>query len=210
MSSDACQQWFAERNVPCLVAGSCHAGIDLPFRDLDHRAMCRHAAGVLLGLGHRKLAFVAQKGHLAGDLESEAGFVDAVRASPHADASAIICRHDGTAADITQSLKRLTLHPPVPSALLVANAYHYLTIVSSLAELGQRVPKDVSVISRDEDTFLSFLVPEPARYVASPRAFARTLLQPVLELLEGSAVSQRAVRLMPRFVRGASIGPAPA
>jgi DNA-binding LacI/PurR family transcriptional regulator len=83
-------------------------------------------------------------------------------------------------------------------------------VVSGLAELGRRVPAEVSVISRDEDPFLSVVVPAPARYVASPRAYARSLLQPVVELLEGGAVSQRAVRLMPQFVRGASIGPAPA
>lgn len=208
MSSPACQQWFAERGVPCLVAGSCHAGVDLPFRDFDHRAMCRHAAGVLLGLGHRRLAFISQKGSFAGDIESEAGFVEGVRSSRHADATALVCHHDGTAGDITQLLKRLTASPP-PTALLVANPYHCLAVVSALAELGRRVPAEVSVISRDEDPFLSFLVPTPARYVASPRAFARSLLQPVVELLEGGAVSQRAVRLMPQFVRGASIGPAP-
>lgn len=210
MSTAACQHWFAARGLPCLVAGSCHVGIDLPFRDFDHRAMCRHAAGVLLGLGHRRLAFLAQKAHLAGDLESEAGFLEAVRTSRHPDATALICHHHGTAADITQSLKRLASHSPAPTALLVANAYHCLTVVTALAELGQRVPADVSVISRDEDPFLSFVVPEPARYVASPQAFARSLLQPVLELLGGGAVSQRALRLMPRFVRGASIAAAPA
>ena len=64
------------------------------------------------------------------------------------------------------------------------------------------------MISRDEDPFLSFLVPEPARYVANPRALARSLLQPLLELLEDGVVSQRAGRLMPQFVKGASLAPA--
>ena len=60
---------------------------------------------------------------------------------------------------------------------------------------------------RDDDPFLAFLVPEVARYVVSPRVFARSLLPQVLELLQNGAVSsRRAVRLMPRFVRGASIG----
>jgi LacI family transcriptional regulator len=72
------------------------------------------------------------------------------------------------------------------------------------------VPEQVSVISRDEDPFLAFLVPEPARYVASPQALARSLRHPVLELLGGGAVSKRAAWLMPQFVRGASLGPAPA
>jgi LacI family transcriptional regulator len=208
MASPACQLWFARRGLPCVVAGSCHAGVELPFRDLDHRAMCRHAAGVLLGLGHRRLAFVAQQAQLAGDLESEAGFLEGVRGSRHPDATVLLCHHDATAAGIAQTLRRLVAQKPAPTALLVANAYHCLAVVSGLAGLGLRVPADISVISRDEDPFLSFLVPAPARYVASPRALARSLLQPVAELLEGGPVSRRAARLMPQFVRGASLAPA--
>ncbi|MBI5768632.1 MAG: substrate-binding domain-containing protein [Verrucomicrobia bacterium] len=210
LATPACQEWFARRGVPCLVAGSCSDGIDLPFRDLDHRAMCRHAAGVLLGLGHRRLALVAPEVPLAGDLASEAGFLEGVRTSGHADASAIVCRLDAGAAGIVPALKRLMAQKPPPTALLVVHAYHCLAVASGLAALGWRVPDQVSIISRDEDPFLTFLVPTPARYVASPRAYARSLLQPVLELLEGGAVTQRSWRLMPQFVRGASVGAAPA
>jgi LacI family transcriptional regulator len=183
-----------------VIAGSCHAGVDLPFRDLDYRAACRHAAGVLLALGHRRLALIAPKTRLAGDIESATGFLEGVRGSRHADATASVCHHDATVTGVAHLLKRIT-------ALLVANAYHCLAVVSGLAKLGVRVPAEVSVISRDEGSFLTFLMPTPARYIANPRAFARSLLQPVLELLEGGGVTQRAQRLMPGFVRGETIGP---
>jgi LacI family transcriptional regulator len=191
-----------------VIAGSCHAGVDLPFRDLDYRAACRHAAGVLLALGHRRLALIAQKTRLAGDIESETGFLEGVHGSRHQDAKAIVGHHDATVTGVAHLLKRIVAQKPTPTALLVANAYHCLAVVSGLAELGVRVPADVSVISRDEGSFLTFLMPTPARYIANPQAFARSLLQPVLELLEGGAVTQRAQRLMPEFVRGESIGPA--
>ena len=208
LASASCQEWFARRGLPCLIAGSCHAGVDLPSRDLDHRAICRHAAGVLLGLGHRRLAFVTPKSRHAGEIESEAGFLEGVRASRHADAAAVVCQHDGTADGLSQLVRLLVATRPTPTALLVSNAYHCLAVVSGLARHGVRIPEDMSVISRDEDPFLSFLVPTPSRYIASPRAFARSLLQPVLELLGGNAVSQRAWRLMPQFVRGASVAAA--
>lgn len=171
--------------------------------------MCRHAAGALLGQGHRRLAFLAPKTRLAGDIESEAGFLEGVTQARHADAKAIICHHDATVTGISQLVRRLMQQSSPPTALLVANAYHYLTVVSQLAQLGRRVPDDVSVISRDEDPFLSFMVPAPSRYVASPHAFAKSMLRPVLELLESGAISQRAQRLMPAFIRGETIGPAP-
>jgi LacI family transcriptional regulator len=209
LANAACQQWFARRRLPCVVAGSCHAGVDLPFRDIDHRAACRHAAGVLLALGHRRLALVAQRSPFAGDIESEAGFVEGVRGSRQPGAEAVLCRHDATPAGILRELQRLMAGDARPSAVVVPNAYHCVAVVSGLARLGWRVPEQVSVISRDEDPFLTYYVPEVARYVSRPRHFARNVLQPVLELLEGGMCSRRGARLMPRFVRGASVGPAP-
>ena len=61
------------------------------------------------------------------------------------------------------------------------------------------------MISRDDDPFLSFIVPVPARYVVSPHLMAKSLLRPVLELLEGNAVTKRASMIMPEFYRGESI-----
>lgn len=205
MSNEAIQRWFEKNGAPCIVAGSVHAGVKLPCRDLDHRAMCRHAAGVLLGQGHRKIALVIRKTRLAGDLESEAGFIAGVKQSAHAEAEALISYHDGSVAGICQALRRLMELKPAPTALLVANAYHYLTVTGRLNQLGLRVPEDVSLISRDEDPFLSFLVPPPARYLVSSHIMAKSLLRPMLELLEEAVVTQQATRIMPEFIRGETI-----
>lgn len=209
LASEGCQRWFADRAISCVVGGSCHGNIDLPFRDLDHKAMCRHAAGVLLAAGHRNLVFLAQKTRLAGDIESEAAFLEGVKTSQYPDASAQVCHHDATLTGIGLALRRLLAQTPVPTAFLVANAYHYLAVVSRLAQLGRLAPRDYSIISRDEDPFLNFLAPTPARYVASPRALAKSILRPVMELLEGGAVTQRASKLMPQFERGETVGPKP-
>jgi hypothetical protein len=39
---------------------------------------------------------------------------------------------------------------------------------------------------------------------------AKILVRPVLELLEGNVVAQRAARIMPEFLRGETIAPPPA
>jgi DNA-binding LacI/PurR family transcriptional regulator len=209
LSNATIQRWFARNGVRCVVAGSVHAGLDLPYRDLDHRAMCRHAAGVLLGLGHRKLALVIAKSQLAGDLESEAGFTEGVKKSSHDGAEAFICRHDGSVDGIGRSLRWLMEQAPAPTALLVVNPFHYLTVTSRLTQMGRSIPRDISVISRDEDSFLSFLLPQPARYVTSPHPFAKSLLRPVLELLEGHVLSDKFSRIIPKFIKGESLAAPP-
>lgn len=206
LASEPMQRWFEKSGVPCLVAGSLYPGVNLPFRDLNHRAMCRHAAGVLLGLGHRRVAMLMNKSNRAGDLESEAGFVEGMRQSGHTGVEPQVVRHEATVTSLGHALRRLMEQRPPPTALLVVNPMHYLTVSSRLAQLGLRIPQDISLISRDEDPFLSFLVPEPARYVTSPHLFAKGLLRPVLELLQGHLPSDKASMVIPQFIRGDSLG----
>lgn len=205
LAGENVQRWFSRNGVPSIVAGSTYSEVDLPFRDLDHRAMCRHAAGVLLGLGHRRLAMLSQKSPRAGDLESEAGFNEGVQQSRHSDATAVVIHHDGTLAGVSRAIERLRKLEPVPTGLLVMQPHFYLTASSRLAQLGVQVPQQMSMLSRDDDPFLAFVMPSPARYVISPHVMAKSLLRPVLELLAGDPVTQRAARIMPEFFRGESI-----
>jgi DNA-binding LacI/PurR family transcriptional regulator len=209
MAGEHVQRWFARHRVPAMVAGSTYAGIDLPFRDLDHRAICRHAAGVLLGLGHRRLAMLTPRSPRAGDLESEAGFREGVLQSRHGDARVVILQHDATKAGLMRTLDRLRKLESAPTAVLVMQPHFYLAAAGRLAQCGVRIPADMALISPHDDPFLEFVVPAPTRYVVNPHLMAKSLLRPVLELLAGDPVTQRTALIMPEFFRGESIAPAP-
>jgi len=207
LATEEMQRWFSRRAIPCIVAGSTFPGLDLPFRDLDHRAMCRHAAGVLLGLGHRWLVMLAPQSRRAGDVAGESGFLEGVRQSRHAEADALVVHHEDTVAGVTHAVRRILKLLPAPTGWLVVQPHYYLAASSRLAGAGVRIPEDISMISRDDDPFLSFVVPMPARYGVSPHVMARNLLRPVLELMKGGAVAQRGGLIMPDFIKGASIAP---
>ena len=204
-STEAVQRWFMESRTPCVVAGSTYPGIELPFRDLDHRAVCRHAASTLLRFGHRRIALITHRERCAGDLESEQGFLEGAKAGGLEPGAAQVVAVDSAAEEVGNAVRRIMETRARPTALLVANAYHYLTVTARLAQLGWRVPRDVSVLSREDDPFLSFVLPGPARYMASPHRFARMLLRPVLQVMEGAAICTQHARLMPEFVAGGSI-----
>jgi DNA-binding LacI/PurR family transcriptional regulator len=207
LATETLQRWFSKHQIPCVVAGSTYPGLDLPFRDLDHRATCRHAAGVLLALGHRRLVMLMARTRRAGDLESEAGFLEGVRQSRHADADALMIYHDETVAGVAQASRRVLKLSVAPTALMVVHPYHYLALASRLAEGGVRIPRDMSIITRDDDPFLDYVVPEPARYFVNPQLMAKSIVRPILELLEGNPIAQRAAKIMPEFLKGESIAP---
>lgn len=206
LSSAECQRWFERHGVPCIAAGSCHEGVNLPSVDIDYRAMCRHAATTMVRLGHRRVALLnGAQGH-AGDVASEIGFSEGVVQSGCPDAEGIVVRHATDSVEsVSRSLRRVMERAAPPTALLVTSSYFYLTVTSVLGQMGRSIPEDVSVISRDEDTFLSYLVPEPARYVEDPIQFARKVQRMALRLSQGEPVAGRAMRLIPRLVMGKSL-----
>jgi DNA-binding LacI/PurR family transcriptional regulator len=200
------QEWFAASGVPTIIAGSTHPGIALPSVDIDHRALCRHTASLLLRHGHRRLALFLEHGGHAGDAESEQGFREGVAAANDAP-EPLVCSPERAASSIIRETKRLLARKEPPTGWLVSNSYAYLTVLSYLASVGLRVPRDISVISRDEETFLRFMHPLPAYYSTKPAKFAQALNQALKRILGGDT-SPFAIRIMPDFVRGDSVGAA--
>lgn len=197
------QEWFAASGAPAIIAGSAHPGIALPSVDVDHRVLCRHSAGLFLRHGHRRLAmFLEHAGH-GGDAESAQGFREGVSAA--GAPSPIICQPERSAASIIRELQRLLARHEPPTGLLLANSYSYLTVLSYLGSIGLRVPRDLSVVSRDEETFLRFMYPAPTCYSTKPAKFARALHQGLKRVLAGDQ-SAFAIRIMPDLVPGQSVG----
>ena len=209
LAGKATQRWFVENRIACVVAGSVHSGVDLPFCAQDHRAMARDAAKRMFALGHRKIALLIRRTGLAVDQESELGFQTATAEASGPTREALICRHDDTVAGVCLQVRQLMRQQPPPTALLVTNAHYHLSVAGCLQQLGKRVPQDVSIISRTDDPFLEFVAPTPARYAARPREMAEGLLSLVQPFLAGGKVTRRKVQIPPRFVAGESLGPAP-
>jgi LacI family transcriptional regulator len=209
LANEGMQRWFAASGQKCVVAGTVYEGLDLPFCAADHAAMCGHVARLMLERGHRQLALLLRRSGLAADLASERGFRDAVKKSAYRGAEATVCHHHDSVTGIAEQLRQLMRRSRPPTALLVTNAHYYLTVATCLQQMGKRIRHDVSVVSRTDDPFLGFLSPEPARYTVSADAMARGLAQIVLDLLQGREPQQRAVRILPQFNFGESLGACP-
>ena len=205
LSSEAMQRWFARHQLPCLVAGSTYPDVVLPSHDLDYRATCRHAAGVLLRAGHRRVALLNRETRRAGDLDSEMGFLEGVRMSPHADATVDVAYHSDDVESVSRALRRLLDRAQPPTGILISNSYAYLATTSLLAQRGLRIPQNISLISRDDDPFLRALAPAPTRYVVSPHDFAKKMIATLLRLVGHEHVELVSSRLLPKFTPGGSV-----
>lgn len=113
--------------------------------------------------------------------------------------------HDGSLAQIEARLRRLAQLAERPTALFVTKSHAMPAVLTILPRLGLPVPRDLSVICREDDPFLGFLVPAVARYSPDASAIARKLA--LTRFAAGQPVKATHERIMPRFVAGESIGP---
>lgn len=201
LSTEAMQRWFAQQGIPALVVGSCPADDPLLSVDIDYRAACRHAAQWFCGHGRQRLALLLPSSGCPGDQESEEGFREGAKA-----AEVKVVRHDGTVEGVCQRVDRLLAGDEATQAFLVARSAHALTVLTHLQRRGLKVPKEVTVISRDEDPYLQHVVPSFARYASRPQNFARKVGETLLQLLENPALEGRPIRLMPEFIKGETAG----
>ena len=205
LSPRALQRWFMKRGLPCLVSGSIYTDIRLHSVDYDYRAVCRHATGKLIALGHRRIVFLNRRLRAAGDLESETGLLEGVRSSSHEHVDARVVYHEDNVESVSLLVKKIFAAPQPPTGIIVANSYCYLSVMSTLARAGYRVPEDVSLISRDDDPYLAYLDPEPARYIYDGTGLARKIMLQIRSILEGGIATMDPVRLAARFIAGASL-----
>lgn len=199
------QRWFLAKRIPTILSGSRYADIKLPCIDLDFRAICRHAGQVLLKLGHRQAALITPKSGLAGDLSSEQGFREAFQHLELNEGLPRIVHHDETVEGIQRLLDTLMKIRPAPTAFLVSRATHTLTVFGHLFHSGFHVPREVSLISRDHEEFLSHVAPSIARYVVDWNAYGRRLARAILQLARAGTLAPRETLIFPHFVKGLSL-----
>lgn len=202
-SLEPVQGWFLRRKLPCLVVGSCASGIALPSIDVDYRAACRHAGGMLRRSGHRRIALIRPVAAYGGETDSEEGLREAMGAD--AASSMQVLRHNGSAAHLITILEKALRSAQPPTACIVARAVHVLTVMMHLMQRGRRIPQDMAVVSRDDETFLQHVTPGVTRYTSDPTQFARRVSTAARQLAETGALPPRAIRLMPKLLRGETV-----
>lgn len=199
----AVQSWFQDQRISSVVDGSTFPQITLPSADFDHLAIGRHAGGVLLGLGHRRIALVSLCGDTAGEQAMERGCLKALEKHPHASLIAVI--HTGEVNVIRSRLKSLLASKERPTAIIVGRSTDFIVVMSSLLEWGFRIPNDISLIAEHPDAFMDRLTPPPARYAMDPIKQARAAFR----LLENPSFGRGRIRQIPEFSSGGSLASPP-
>lgn len=220
----AALDWLLRRKLPLVF-------VDLdpipghPSIVLDDHAGSRQAAEHVLALGHRRIAFFTmggreRHGHLADgrtaghDYVSRARVAGAVEAL---DAAGVV----PTAYEIVDNVdpyahegaRALLTGPDRPTAVLCFSDLMATAVLDVAAELGLRVPEDLSVVGWDDSPLAARVRPALTTLRqdldAKGRAAARTLLAAIERSRAGAPVDAVRTELPVELVVRESTGPAP-
>jgi DNA-binding LacI/PurR family transcriptional regulator len=201
------QHWVVQNKVPCVIWGRLHGDLEIPCFYPDCEPIGRHAAGLFHQRGHREMAyFRAGLTSLNDQLATEAFASEAHRLG--ARCHAVI--HEDDPADIKNKLDLLLAGRPRVTAFFSTCPEHNLTILGHLINTGLRVPEDASLISGWDDEFLHYAVPRFANYRIDGARLGAIAARIVLDLIRhGQGAGTRRASLLPAFVSGETLGPAP-
>jgi hypothetical protein len=194
------QEWFGNSGIPAVVCGGLYPDIALSHAEFNLVAASRHAAGVFLARGHRRMVFLTVKKATASDDACAKEFVASAIAGG-ADAQIVV--FDDTVPDLCRKLDSLLLAKPVPTAYFVAFANHVPATIGHLTRRQFPVPKAAAVISRMDAMLLAESIPSVARYELKAEELGRGAARLLLHALNAS--TQKNIKhcvIMPEFIDG--------
>lgn len=195
---------------PVVVGGSTYPGVALPSVDVDYRAVCRHAVGKLARLGHTRLGLVVARSNFPGDLHSIEGFQEGLQMHRGEKIDGFISQVDGEVTSVHAALFREYARSKPATALIVCRSYVAMSVLTVLGTLGQRVPRDVSIIVRDYNHLvLAPVWPPLASYQCPPVLIARKILSVCRGLIDGRRPKTLEKLFVPEFIEGKSLLPGP-
>ncbi|MEV7012334.1 LacI family DNA-binding transcriptional regulator [Streptosporangium sp. NPDC051022] len=193
--------------TPTVVVGE--RDIELGGVDIvvdDDQLGARLAIDHLVELGHRRIAHIEGARSSSGRFRCE-GYLVAMRR--HALAPYIMveqgeCTEEGGA----EAARKLLTRDPRPTAIFAANDTVAIGVLAAAAELGLRVPEDLSVIGYD-NVHLAGTQPISLTTVDQPRrAMGRSAAALLSDRIGDPGKSSRLREITPRLVVRRSTGPA--
>ncbi|HXG80655.1 MAG TPA: LacI family DNA-binding transcriptional regulator [Sphingomicrobium sp.] len=136
---------------------------------MDEEGAAREATRLLLGLGHRTLAFIAGAPNYGNSARRVAGFQSAVVEAGLPDTSARVGNGDFQFAIAAEVIDEMLRGSDRPTAMIADNDEMAFAALHVAGKQGLNVPADLSVISFEDTPGVRFSVP-PLTAIRQPTA----------------------------------------
>jgi LacI family transcriptional regulator len=196
---------FRQRGAAVVTLGK-HLFPSLSVQ-VDNWAIASDAAGYLIDLGHRQIAYISGPAVLLTSDLRLSGFRSALERHGLASDPALIFDGDYTYEGGLRAAQAIMAQPVRPSAVLASNDLMAIGCLIGLKRAGLRVPDDVSLMGIDDISTARFVDP-PLSTVAIPmRELGVTAMEQLLQLRKEGAAGDGEIRLPHQLVIRQSTAP---
>ncbi|MBN9496000.1 MAG: LacI family DNA-binding transcriptional regulator [Alphaproteobacteria bacterium] len=195
-----------DARLPIVAVGERIRGAKFPQVEVDNRAAARGAVEHLVGLGHKRIAYLSGRPRSHLDSARRLGFRDALTGAQGLEWTGDYYFASGVAA--AEAMLRGKPQDR-PTALFAASDEMAIGFLKTVLAAGVSVPRDMSIVGFDGIDYARFSEPALTTVVVPRRQIGETAGEMLADLMAGSGDVPAHVRLATELrVRG-STGPAP-
>ncbi|HEY1648842.1 MAG TPA: LacI family DNA-binding transcriptional regulator [Terracidiphilus sp.] len=176
---------LAEMMVPIILVNDQYPGAFVHSVMITNLEGMRAAAEHLVGLGHRRIAYLGDQFGYQSDAERLAGYRAALDGAGIPPMPELVVRGDGKAEAAMAAMEKLLVLAQPPTAVCCYNDMSALGAMRQIRVRGLRVPEDISVAGFDDLFFASYTQP-PLTTVRQPmRRMGQLAMENLFKLMSG-------------------------
>ncbi|MBB5351494.1 LacI family transcriptional regulator [Haloferula luteola] len=196
------QEWFAQRKTPCILAGRRHQDLGLSCVYPDIEAVARHAAGLLVSRGHRRIAHLMARHTSLGDRLAGAVFGATAR---ELGAEVQLVEYDDNPHSICRMVSSVIASRPSPTVCYLTCPEDGVTALCHAMGAGITVPGQMEFLIGWDDPILEATVPSLAHYRFDGQKMGKQIGSLLLKQLDASVSKTQDVPILPEFSPGDSL-----
>ncbi len=195
-----------KRGLP-IVEMSENYGVDSV--SAEYYEATREVVSYLMSLGHRRIGFIYGVGGREHGLDRLQPYIDSLSAAEIAVDDSLLARCGPTIEDGYQAALKLLSQSSRPTALLTINDLLAISVLRAAADLGLRIPNDLSLVGFDNISISSYLVPRLTTVTKDSAALGKKAFELLLARLQNPALPRQQIHSPARLIIREFTGPVP-
>ena len=198
-------------NLPAVILGEFTTSEKQPSNwdqvAANNRESAMAAVEYLIGLGHRRIAFVQGTAGTPSSVKRMTGFLDALNSAGLPVDDNLIVPGDYTRAGGRRAMAELLSRPEPPTAVVCANDFSALGALEEAQLRGLKVPQSISIVGFDDIDEAALASPPLTTIRLPPHEIGVVAAEKLIERLKGREESSHAFIKGELIVRESTAGP---
>jgi len=193
--------------VPMVLIPGYPQSNSIPSVDMDNIEGAHQAVDYLVGLGHRRIAFINGAINSRYSIDRLKGYRSGLEKNNLPFQRNLVFESDFTQEGAYWVVKKILLGPKIPTAVLLINDHSALGVLKAVKESTYQVPQDISIVGFGDVPFASMIHP-PLTTVREPsQEIGYAAASMCLKLIQGKRIPQRHLTLPMELIVRESTAP---